>query len=142
MPTNGNLDKDENGKYVDVKRYRCMIGLLLYLTTYRSDIMFSVCMCARYQSALKESHLKVVKCILRYLHGTFKYGIWFFKSSDCSFVGYSDSGFAGCKSDRKSTSRICHIFSNSLVSWRINQGSSGNWRINRSSGNRRINRSS
>ena len=34
-----------------------MIGSLLYLTASRSDIMFSVCLCARFQSCPKESHL-------------------------------------------------------------------------------------
>ena len=48
MATNGNLDKDEKGKDVEVKRYRGMIGSLLYLTASRPDIIFSVCMCARY----------------------------------------------------------------------------------------------
>ena len=33
-----------------------------------SDIMLSVCMCARYQAAPKECHLKAVKRIVRYLH--------------------------------------------------------------------------
>src|ERR1051325_9220709 len=117
MATNENLDKDEHGKSVDVKKYRGMIGSFLYLTASRPDIMFSVCMCARYQSNPKESHLKVVKRILRYLHGTSKYGVWYSKGSDCSLVGYSNSNFVGCKTDRKSTSGTCHLFSNSLVSW-------------------------
>ncbi|XP_050916598.1 uncharacterized mitochondrial protein AtMg00810-like [Lathyrus oleraceus] len=117
MLTNGNLERDENGKDVYVKRYRGMIGPLLYLTTSRRDIKFSVCMCARYQSTSKESHFKAVKRILRYLNGTFKYGLWFSNGSDCSLVGYSDSGFSDCKSDMKNTSGTCHIFSKSLVSW-------------------------
>ena len=93
-----------------------MIGSLLYLTASRPDIMFSVCMCARYQSAPKESHLKVVKRILRYLHGTSQYGLWYSKGSDCNLVGYTDSDFSGCKSDRKNTSGTCHVFSNALAS--------------------------
>jgi hypothetical protein len=51
------LDKDENGKNVDSKQYRGMIGSLLYLTA----IMFSVCLCARFQSCPEESHLVAVK---------------------------------------------------------------------------------
>ena len=86
MPTCTKLNKDEDGKEVDVKRYRGMIGSLLYLTASRPDIMFSVCMCARYQSCPKESHLKAVKRILRYLSGTPKYGLWYFKGNDCSLV--------------------------------------------------------
>lgn len=35
----------------------------------------------------------------------------------CGLIGYSDSDFAACKLDRKSTSGTYHIFGNSLVSW-------------------------
>ncbi|KAI0519550.1 hypothetical protein KFK09_007000 [Dendrobium nobile] len=64
------LDKDPSGKSVDQKKYRGMIGSLLYLTASRPDIMFSVCLCARFQADPKESHLTAVKRILRYLLGT------------------------------------------------------------------------
>jgi hypothetical protein len=50
MPSNGHLDIDEGGKPVDQTLYRSMIGSLLYLTASRPDIMFSVCMCARFQA--------------------------------------------------------------------------------------------
>ncbi|KAK2390489.1 putative mitochondrial protein [Trifolium repens] len=110
------LSKDEEGKDVEITKYRGIIGSLLYLTASRPDIMFSVCMCARYQSSPKESHLKAVKRILKYLKGTSNFGLWYSKGNDCSLVGYSDSDFAGCKLDRKSTSGTCHLFCNSLVS--------------------------
>jgi hypothetical protein len=54
MSPSTKLDKDEKGKSVDVKLYRGMIGSLLYLTASRPDIMFSVCLCARFQSCPKE----------------------------------------------------------------------------------------
>nr|KYP33179.1 Copia protein [Cajanus cajan] len=34
-----------------------------------------------------------------------------------NLVGYSDSDFAGCKIDRKSTSGTCHFIGSTLVSW-------------------------
>nr|XP_033516521.1 uncharacterized protein LOC117280867 [Nicotiana tomentosiformis] len=43
------LDLDEKGKSVETKLYRGMIGSLLYLTTSRTDIVFSVGLCARFQ---------------------------------------------------------------------------------------------
>ena len=42
MVTTTKLDKDEQGKKVEFKLYRNITGSLLYLTTSRSDIMFSV----------------------------------------------------------------------------------------------------
>ena len=117
MGTTVSLDKDENEKSVDQKLYRGMIGSLLYLTASRPDLMFSVCLCARYQSNPKESHLKSVKRILRYLKHTTKFGLSYCKACEFELLSYSDADFAGCKSDRKSTSGTCHFLGQSLVSW-------------------------
>jgi len=61
MSTFTKLDKDINGKSVDEKLYRDMIGSLLFLTASRPYIIFSVFFCARFQVSPKESHLHVVK---------------------------------------------------------------------------------
>jgi uncharacterized membrane protein YciS (DUF1049 family) len=66
MGTNGNLDSDASGNMVDQKMYRSMIRSLLYVTASRLDVMFSVCMCARFQASPRKSHLKATKRILRY----------------------------------------------------------------------------
>jgi hypothetical protein len=94
-------------KSVDQKAYRSMIGSLLYLCASRPDIILSVCMCARFQSDPKECHLVAVKRILRYLVSTPCFGIWYPKGSTFDLIGYSDSDYAGCKVDRKSTSGTC-----------------------------------
>ena len=67
MSTTTKLIKDEKGKEVDKKLYRGMIRSLLYLTISRPDIMFSVCLCTRFQSCPKDSHLSAVKRIFKYL---------------------------------------------------------------------------
>ena len=47
---------DDGSPSVEEKLYRGMIGSLLYLTTSRPDIVFSVGLCARFQSKPNESH--------------------------------------------------------------------------------------
>ena len=47
------LDMDEKGKSVNQTKYRDMIGSLLYLTASRPDIMYSVCLYARFQACPK-----------------------------------------------------------------------------------------
>jgi len=74
--------KEDQGSKVDQKLYRGMIGSLLYLTTSRPDIFFSVCLCARFQSDPREPHLTTVKRIFRYLKGTTNLGLLYKKSSD------------------------------------------------------------
>ena len=117
MPTAVKLDQDKSGKNVDITTYRGMIGSLLYLNASRPDIMFATCLCARFQSDPKESHLIAVKRIFRYLKGTPNLGIWYPKDTGFDLIGYTDSDFAGCKIDRKSTSGSCQFLGRRLVSW-------------------------
>ena len=61
------LDNDEKGKDMNQKLYRGMIALLLYLTASWPDIMFNVCLCARFQACPKDPtwlHLNVSLDIL------------------------------------------------------------------------------
>jgi len=67
MGTNDHLYLDTSGEIVDQKLYRSMIGSLLYLIASGLDVIFSVCVCARFQALPRESHLKAMKRILRYL---------------------------------------------------------------------------
>ncbi|GKD65059.1 retrovirus-related pol polyprotein from transposon TNT 1-94 [Tanacetum coccineum] len=67
MVDKSKLDKDLEGKPVDLTYYRGMIGFLMYLTSSRPDVVFAVCMCARYQANSIEKHLHAVKRIFRTL---------------------------------------------------------------------------
>ncbi|GJX11299.1 hypothetical protein Tco_0201158 [Tanacetum coccineum] len=44
------LDEDLMGIPVDQTRFRGIVGSLMYLTPSRPDLVFAVCMCARYQA--------------------------------------------------------------------------------------------
>ncbi|GJW36093.1 retrovirus-related pol polyprotein from transposon TNT 1-94 [Tanacetum coccineum] len=111
------LTKDEECELVDSTKYRGMIGSLLYLTASRPDIMFSVCLCARFQEAPKTSHLEAVKCIFRYIKGTTHLGLWYPKGTGIETIVYADSDHAGDYVDRKSTSGICTFVGCCLTSW-------------------------
>ena len=117
MATTEKLYLDIEGKLISEKVYRGMIGSLLYLTVSRPDIMFSVCLCARFQASPKESHLTCVKRIFRYLAGTKNLGLWYPQGGDFSLVGYTEADYTGYKVDRKSTSGTCQFLGPSLVSW-------------------------
>ncbi|GJV20371.1 hypothetical protein Tco_1369391 [Tanacetum coccineum] len=49
MVDRSKLDEDPLGIPVDQTRFRGMVGSLMYLTSSRSDLVFVVCMCARYK---------------------------------------------------------------------------------------------
>ncbi|GJX88335.1 hypothetical protein Tco_0340349 [Tanacetum coccineum] len=58
MSSETKLTQDEDRESVDNTKYRGMIGSLFYLTANRPHIMFSVCLCARFQEDPKTSHLE------------------------------------------------------------------------------------
>ena len=78
--------------------------------------MYSVCLCSRFQSCSKESHLNAVEQIFRYLKDTIDIGLWYPKCDQFEVICYLDAGFGGCKIDRKRMSGTCHFLSHSLVS--------------------------
>lgn len=117
MSSSEKLSIDEASIEVDPTLYSSMIGTLLYLTSNRPNIMFSVCLCARYQASPRESHLKAVKRIIRYVAGTTNLGLWFSKDTNLSLTGFMDSDWGGDLDGRQSTSGGCCYLGNNLISW-------------------------
>ncbi|GJU13776.1 retrovirus-related pol polyprotein from transposon TNT 1-94 [Tanacetum coccineum] len=98
------LMKDKEYESVDRTKYRGMIGSLLYLMASRPDIMFSVCLCARFEEDPKTSHIEAVKHIFPYIKCTTHLGLWYPKGTGIETVVYADFDHAGDYVDRKSTS--------------------------------------
>ncbi|GJW95828.1 retrovirus-related pol polyprotein from transposon TNT 1-94 [Tanacetum coccineum] len=98
------LDEDLQGKTVDPTHYHGMIGSLMYLTSSRPDLVFVVCMCARYQARPTEKHLHAVKRIFCYLRGTINMSLWYSKDTSIALAAYVDADHAGCQDTRRSTS--------------------------------------
>ncbi|KAJ9557362.1 hypothetical protein OSB04_011976 [Centaurea solstitialis] len=117
MATGNKIGPDHEGKDVDLRTYRGMVGSLMYLTASHPDIMFATCVCARYQAKPKESHLAAVKRIFRYLKETPYYELWYPKGLGFELQAYSDADYGGCNMDRKSTSGHIQLLGNKLVSW-------------------------
>ncbi|XP_050253631.1 uncharacterized mitochondrial protein AtMg00810-like [Quercus robur] len=117
MSLSTKLNLDPSGEEVSPTLYRSIIGSLLYLTASRSNIAFSMGVCARYQAAPKESHLTAMKRIIRYVNGTPDYGLWYSKDSNACLARYLNADWAGSVDDWKSTSGSCFYLGNNLVSW-------------------------
>ncbi|GJR37596.1 retrovirus-related pol polyprotein from transposon TNT 1-94 [Tanacetum coccineum] len=96
MVEKSKLDEDLQGKPVDATLYRGMIGSLMYLTSSRPDLIYAVCLCARYQGKSTEKHLNAVKWIFQYLKGSINMGLWYSKDTGMSLTAYADADHAGC----------------------------------------------
>ncbi|GKB89867.1 retrovirus-related pol polyprotein from transposon TNT 1-94 [Tanacetum coccineum] len=96
MVEKNNLDEDLQGTPVDATLYHGMIGSLMYLISSRPDLIYAVCLCARYQAKPTKKHLNAVKWIFQYLKGTINMGLWYSKDTGMSLTAYADADHAGC----------------------------------------------
>nr|GEW21776.1 retrovirus-related Pol polyprotein from transposon TNT 1-94 [Tanacetum cinerariifolium] len=55
------MDEDPLRIPVDQTRFRSIVNSLMYLTASRPDLVFAVCMCARYQALPTKKHLEALK---------------------------------------------------------------------------------
>ncbi|GJV12925.1 hypothetical protein Tco_1354466 [Tanacetum coccineum] len=94
-----------------------MVGSLMYLTASRPNLVFIVCMCARYQAKPTKKHLEAIKRVFRYLKGTINMGLWYPKDNVMSLTAYADADHAGCQDSRRSTSGSAQFLRDRLVSW-------------------------
>ena len=91
MSPNVKLTIDLLDKSVDSSLYKNMISSLLYLTASRPDISYSVGVCVRYQANPKESHMIILKRIIKYVKTIAEFGVWYNKDTSDVLAGYSDA---------------------------------------------------
>ena len=86
--------------------YMSIIGSLMYAALgTRPDISFAVCSLSRYNSAPLAMHLTAARRVLKYLQATSHFVLDYSPITQFSdeLQGFSDSDFAGSKTNRKST---------------------------------------
>ncbi|GAU22710.1 hypothetical protein TSUD_138340 [Trifolium subterraneum] len=100
------LVKDENGNATDARKFKQMVGCLMYLLATGPDLACSICLVARFMDRPTEMHIAAIKRIMRYLKGTLTDGIMYKHTTDTKLelVGWSDLDYAGDLDDKKSTS--------------------------------------
>ncbi|XP_026409897.1 uncharacterized protein LOC113304994 [Papaver somniferum] len=87
----------------DPLQYRSLVGVLQYLTLTIPDITYTVNYVSQFMQAPRDSHMLLVKRILRYLKSKIGEGIILFTGDISSIHGYSDSDWAGCPDTHRST---------------------------------------
>jgi hypothetical protein len=117
VDTKSKLSAQDGDRVADPTLYRSLAGALQYLTLTRPDISYVVQQVCLFMHDPRDSHLQLIKHILRYIKGTSHYGLQIHKTSDLGLIAYSDADWAGCPDTRKSTSGFCVFLGNNLVSW-------------------------
>eukprot|EP00253_Pinus_taeda_P025107 PITA_25107 len=92
LQQNLKLSSDDGTKQVDATLYRQLVGSLIYLTTTRPDLAYSVSVLSQFMSRPLYSHWNAAKC-------------------------YSDSDWAGNLDDRRSITGYAFSIGSRVISW-------------------------
>ncbi|XP_017239544.1 uncharacterized mitochondrial protein AtMg00810-like [Daucus carota subsp. sativus] len=112
-------DSDESGPLLsNATVYRALIGKLLYLTTTRPDVAFSVQLLSQFLHAPRLKHMEVVHRVLRYLKLTMSHGLFFPSDNPLNFQGFSDNDWGACPLDRRSVGGYAFTLGPAVISWR------------------------
>ncbi|XP_032887148.1 uncharacterized mitochondrial protein AtMg00810-like [Amblyraja radiata] len=114
---------DDAEMMTDVRKYREVVGSLIYLTTCtRPDLSFVVSKLSQYFTELTEKQWATVKHVLRYLRGTIEKELCYKKCDDekLALQAYSDADWAADVTDRCSTTGYCVSLNKNgpLISWK------------------------
>jgi hypothetical protein len=103
LPENWRKEDATFGEVVDATVYRQLVGLLMYLVKTRPDIFYVVNQLSQAMVNPTKIFWKVCKHVLRYLKGTYEYGLWYRQMNEVKFHGFTDADWAGNPTDRKNT---------------------------------------
>jgi hypothetical protein len=117
MITNWKNIHASESQLVDSTLYRQLIGSLMYLVNTRPNICSAVNTLSQFMVEPRRVHWVATKHVLRYLCGTVDHGLDYQRGDGVHLVGYTDSDWAGCVSDRKSTLGCCFGLGSKIVSW-------------------------
>ncbi|XP_019176868.1 PREDICTED: uncharacterized protein LOC109172173 [Ipomoea nil] len=103
--------------YENPTQCRRIVGALQYLTITRPDLSYSVNRLCQFMHAPSDDHWSLAKRVLHYIKGTINYGFRIAPSTSTTIQAFSDSDWAGCPVDRKSTSGYAVFLGTNLISW-------------------------
>ncbi|XP_071700147.1 secreted RxLR effector protein 161-like [Rutidosis leptorrhynchoides] len=111
------VGKDEDGFKIDSTQFKQIVGIRMYLSATRPDIMYAVSLNSHFMSSPTQLHYSVAKRILCYIIATMDYGVVYKRGGSSKLIGYTDSDYAGDADDSKSTSGYVFMMGEGAVAW-------------------------
>lgn len=94
-----------------------IVGILMYLTATRPDLIFVASLISRFTETPTEKHLMAAKKIIIYLKGSVGLGILYRRNQREELIAYSNSDYAEDVDDKKSTLGYAFMMGSGAISW-------------------------
>lgn len=119
MQAGTDILKTHDGEKVDEKKYRGLIGKLLFVANRsRPDVLFGVIALSQFSSDPTLYHWNMLLQILEYLYTTIEYHVNLSDADECNLIGFSDASWASYSVDRKSFSGHIFFLGNIPLCWK------------------------
>ncbi|KAK6161983.1 hypothetical protein DH2020_001824 [Rehmannia glutinosa] len=113
-----NVTAQGGAMFADTRRFKRLVGRLLYLNLSRPDISYGVQQLIQFVHAPTQGHWDAAIHLLRYLKGTPSLGLFYPVGQSNKFESFCDADWATCLLTRKSLTDYCIFYGKSLVSWK------------------------
>jgi hypothetical protein len=117
LPRNWRKEDATSGEVVDSTVYQQLVGSLMYLVNRRLDIFYVVNQLSQVMVKPTKLFWKEGKNVLRYLRGTFEYGLWYRQMDELKLHGFTNAYWESSPTDKKSTSGGIFSIRSTVVSW-------------------------
>ncbi|KAK2996300.1 hypothetical protein RJ639_026501 [Escallonia herrerae] len=117
MEPNLKLKKDKGKPLKSARKFRQLVGSLIYLTITRLEISYSVSVVSQFMQNPRTPHLEAARRILHYVKGTLNYGLLYKRCDNFVLSAFTDTDWAGDTNDRHSTSGYYFNTGSAAVSW-------------------------
>ena len=118
LEQNHQLSKVDSPVLTDPRKYKRLVGRLLYLLHTRPELSYSVHVLSQFMQTPKEAHWEAAQRIVRFLKGSPGRGIMLSSSPDMSLTTYCDSDWSSCPTTRRSLSAFVVLLGDSPISWK------------------------
>ena len=102
----------------DPKKYRRLMGRLIYLLNTRPDLCYSIHILAQFMKAPRVAHWEAALRVVRFLKGTPGQGILLKSDPDLTLTIYCDADWGACPLSRRSLSAFVVMLGGSPISWK------------------------
>ncbi|XP_058010210.1 uncharacterized mitochondrial protein AtMg00810-like [Hevea brasiliensis] len=112
------LSSDTSPLLTEPKKYRRLVGKLLYLNLTRPNISFSMQQLSQHMQNPHQLHWDAATHVLKYLKSCLGKGLFFPSENSFHLTAYCDADWASCVDIRKSVTGFCVFLGRALISWK------------------------
>lgn len=118
LEQNNHLASDDGPLYSDPKKYRRLVGRLVYLSMTRPDLCYTIHLLSQFMKAPRLAHWEAALRVVRFLKGSPGQGILLRSDSDLELSVYVDADWSTCPVTRRSLSAYVVLLGGSPISWK------------------------